>query len=306
MHPIIVEGLTVHYRRGLGKPLFKAVDGLSLSISEGECVGFIGPNGAGKSTTLKSLMGFIFPTSGRLSVLGHPAGSVAAKRFTGYLPEVAQYYPFMTAREVMFLYGSAQKLSKGDLDRRVPPILEKVGLKGRENELLRKFSKGMLQRVGIAQALLGEPRILILDEVTSGLDPVGRRDIRNLLMERKAAGATIFFSSHELTEVAQLCDRIILVDGGKKLEEHRVGELLDRLSLYRIICDASAALPALPEGAVCEPMGVGKIKIELRDQEAFFTALETLRKSGAAIRESGSVRGSLEDYFVEAIGGKIT
>ena len=306
MHPIEVENLTVYYRRGTGKPKLKAVDGLSLNVEEGECVGFIGPNGAGKSTTIKVLMGFIFPQAGKTLVLGHPAGSVAAKRGIGYLPEVAQYYPFMTSREVLNLYGSAQKLPSSQLGQRTDPLLEKVGLKGRENEQLKKFSKGMLQRVGIAQALLGEPRLLILDEVTSGLDPVGRKDIRNLLLERKKAGVTIFFSSHELTEVAQLCDRIILVDSGKKLEEHQVQMLLDQLSYYKIVCDpGDSSLPVF-EGAKVEKLDQGQVQVQLDDQEEFLKCLETLRSQKIPIMESTAVRGSLEDYFVKTIGGKIT
>lgn len=306
MRPIEVENLTVYYRRGFGKPRLKAVDGLSLGVNEGEVVGFIGPNGAGKSTTIKVLMGFIFPQAGRVSVLGHPAGSVAAKRGIGYLPEVAQYYPFMTATEVLFLYGSAQKLSRKELKRRIPALLEKVGLKGREQEVLRKFSKGMLQRVGIAQAVLGQPRLLILDEVTSGLDPVGRRDIRDLLLERKREGATIFFSSHELTEVARLCDRIILVDEGKKLEEHPLKELLDRLCTFFITFRSDGLPASLSKGAAVDSPGEGLLRVSLKDNETFLRTLDILRSNGAEIVEAGTDRGSLEEYFVQAIGGKIT
>lgn len=306
MRPIEVENLTVRYRRGFGKPKLKAVNGLSLKVNEGEVVGFIGPNGAGKSTTIKVLMGFIFPQAGSVSVLGHPAGSVAAKRGIGYLPEVAQYYPFMTASEVLFLYGSAQKLSREELSRRIPPLLEKVGLKGREQEPLRKFSKGMLQRVGIAQAVLGQPRLLILDEVTSGLDPVGRRDIRDLLLERKREGATIFFSSHELTEVARLCDRVILVDGGKKLEEHPLKDLLERLRTFFITFRSDGLPESLSNGATFDSVGEGLRRVTLKDNETFLRALEILRSNGAEIVEAGTDRGSLEEYFVKAIGGKVT
>lgn len=306
MHPIEVEGLTVFYRRGLGKPRLKAVDGLNLSIKQGEVVGFIGPNGAGKSTTIKVLMGFIFPHSGRMTILGHRAGSVAAKRGIGYLPEVAQYYPFMTTMEVLFLYGSAQKLDRAELQGRIPPLLEKVGLAGREHEMLRKFSKGMLQRVGIAQALLGNPPLLILDEVTSGLDPVGRRDIRNLLIERKNAGATIFFSSHELTEVTQLCDRIILIDEGRMLQEHPLTQLMDQLRSFRIVCKPNgASLPGSDEIRI-QKLGDGTVLLTTGNREAYFKTLETLRAGAVPIMESGTIEGSLEDYFVEAIGGKVT
>jgi len=164
----------------------------------------------------------------------------------------------------------------------------------------------MLQRLGIAQAVLGEPQLLILDEVTSGLDPVGRRDIRSLLLERKSAGATIFFSSHELTEVARLCNRIILVDEGRKLEEHPAKELLDRLCSFFIVCRSGDPSLPIPEGAEVEPVQEGLRRVTLRTNEAFLCALETLRSKGIEVVEAGTNRGSLEEYFVEAIGGKVT
>jgi len=172
--------------------------------------------------------------------------------------------------------------------------------------LLKKFSKGMLQRVGIAQALLGNPRLLILDEVFSGLDPVGRRDIRDLLLEHKKTGATIFFSSHELTEVARLCDRIILVDAGKKLEEHRLEDLLGRLQIYRLKCRGSGSSSSLPTEYPVIPLNDGRFEVVLKDLTSYLRCIEVLISRGYEVLESETSRGSLEDYFVEAIGGKIT
>ncbi len=214
---IRVDGLTVSYRRRGGR--LTAVRDLSFAVAEGECVGFIGANGAGKSTTIKTLMGFTHAESGTAEVCGHPAGTPAGRRPVGYLPEVALYYPYMKAHELLELYGMLSGLSRSDVRQRAPGILERVGLAGHGRVLLRTFSKGMQQRLGIAQALIAEPQLLILDEVSSGLDPLGRYDLHQLLRGLKEEGRTVFFSSHELTEVESLCDRVLLIHEGRLLRE---------------------------------------------------------------------------------------
>ena len=221
--PVIqVEGLIVDY--GKGKKRHRAVHGVSFDVREGECVGFIGANGAGKSTTMKAMMGFLFPSSGQVKVFGQQAGTAKSRLRIGYLPEVALYYPFMKARELLELYGGLQNVSRQDLKQRIPHLLEKVGLIGQSEVLLKTFSKGMQQRVGIAQALIAEPELLILDELSSGLDPLGRHDLRNVILELKDQGRTVFFSSHELNEVESLCDRVIMIHKGRVV---RTGPLVE-------------------------------------------------------------------------------
>lgn len=214
-----IENLSVGYKRGLWSPRRLAVENVSLCVRPGEVVGFLGPNGAGKSSTIKAILGFVAPATGTISVFGHPAGSQPAKARIGYLPEVALYYPFLTPLEILRLYGRLQGLNGKALEQEAKILIERVGLQGREKQQLKTFSKGMQQRLGIAQALLGSPDLLVLDEVSSGLDPLGRRHLRALLEEVKQAGTTIFFSSHELSEVAQLCDRVILIDAGRLVDE---------------------------------------------------------------------------------------
>lgn len=227
--PVIeVDDLRVEYGRGARR--HPAVRGLTFNVQSGETVGFIGPNGAGKSSTIKTLMGFIFPVGGRVAIFGEPAGSVASRRRTGYLPEVSLYYPFMKAREVLELYGGLHGLSRGELKRRIPELLERVGLAGRGETLMRNLSKGMQQRIGIAQAIIADPDLLIFDELSSGLDPVGRFDLREVLLELKSRGKTIFFSSHELHEVESLCDRVIMINQGQKVADERVEDLMLRLA----------------------------------------------------------------------------
>lgn len=224
---ISVNNLVVDY--GRSQDAVRAVDGLSFTVQQQECVGFIGANGAGKSTTIKVLMGFMRPQSGTATVNGRPAGDPAGRIQVGYLPEVTLYYPFLKARELLKLYGTLGGLNRKQLQERIPDLLEQVGLGGKENELLGRFSKGMRQRLGIAQALITEPDLLVLDEVSSGLDPLGRHDLRQLLLKLKNEGRTIFFSSHELTEVETLCDRVLILDQGKLIRE------LDRDALAEVI-----------------------------------------------------------------------
>lgn len=221
--PIEVTDLCVSYGRGAKR--VAAVQGVSFSIEPGECVGFIGANGAGKSTTIKALMGFLYPDQGDARLFGYPAGHPDGRREVGYLPEVALYYPFMRATELLTLYGSLSGMTCADLRHRIPVVLEQVGLAGREKQLLRTFSKGMQQRLGIAQALIAKPKLLVLDEVSAGLDPLGRHDLRELLKQLKEQGCTIFFSSHELTEVESLCHRVLLINQGRLLKQVTQAEL---------------------------------------------------------------------------------
>lgn len=294
---IEVENLVVEY--GKGDKAHRAVDGISFCVNEGECVGFIGANGAGKSTTMKVLMGFLFPLSGTVRVFGHRAGTVESRRRIGYLPEVALYYPFMKARELLQLYGGLHGLRGDELKKRIPSILEKVGLGGKENVLLRNFSKGMQQRLGIAQALIADPDALIFDELSSGLDPIGRHDLRRVLLELKEAGRTIFFSSHELTEVESLCDRLVLIHRGKVLQEAPVTDLLKPLNRFEItfrMPDGIEPPEALSSGD-CRRDG-DYWQATLTSVEDYSRALTKLNDSGADIRETSSRTQSLEDYFI--------
>lgn len=217
-----IEKLCVAYKKGIFQPAKRVVHDLNLRVAPGEVVGFLGPNGAGKSSTIKAIMGFVPPQAGGARIFGHAAGTPAAKARVGYLPEVALYYPFLTPLETLRLYGRLQGLSGQALEDEAMELLRRVGLAGNERQQLKTFSKGMQQRLGIAQSLLGSPDLLILDEVTSGVDPIGRRQLRELLREVQETGTTIFFSSHELDEVAQLCDRVILVKQGHVIDERQM------------------------------------------------------------------------------------
>jgi ABC-2 type transport system ATP-binding protein len=225
---IEVSDLIVEYKRWRHKPV-RAVDNLSFEVRQGEVVGFLGVNGAGKTSTIKALMGFQPATSGDIRIFGLPVGHVEARRQIGFLPETALYSPYLTPFETLRLYGELHGLSGRLLRIRIEALLESVGMIEKINTLNRNLSKGMLQRVGIAQALLSDPRLLILDEVSSGLDPVGRRELREILRAQLERGVSIFFSSHELGEVATLCNRILIMHRGQLIVEQTVQTLQSRV-----------------------------------------------------------------------------
>lgn len=299
MHSAIrVEDLFVTYRDKRGRTV-EAVKGLSFDVAPGEIVGFLGPNGAGKSSTLKAVMGFVEPVSGRSEVFGVPSQDPHARTRVGYLPEVAMYYPFLTPLETLTLYGELQGLRGQKLKEEAQHLLDVVGLSGAMYKHNRQLSKGMLQRVGIAQSLLGTPDLLVLDEVTSGLDPIGRQELRNLLKSKQQNGATLFFSSHELAEVEMLCDRILLIHRGKLIEERPMQALKEELRQFQIVFTGNASMVGLTDD-LSQNGEVVTAKFESKDP--LLQAIERVQKSGGTIVDVVAQHGSLEAYFIDIIG----
>ena len=302
---IEINNLMVEYTTDSGKRI-RAVDGLNMSVRRGEVVGFIGPNGAGKSTAIKVLMGFRKPTSGTVRVMGRPAGHMDGRRQVGFLPEVALYYPFLTARETLRMFAKLREIPKAQREAMIDDLLAKVKLTGRDREPVRGFSKGMLQRVGIAQAIMGEPDLLILDEVTSGLDPVARYDVRRILMDFKAKGKTVFFSSHELSEVTMLCDRVILIDEGKVLAEDHLGAMSNAIRRHIVKVDGLLSPATLPQGVYIHAVSNGETTFSADSPEARSALDKMLTGLGVPETSSYEEPGSLEDYFVHRIGHKVS
>ncbi len=225
---IRIDELTKDYWVGFWrKRPYRALDRLSLEVQPGEVFGFLGPNGAGKTTTLKLLMQLIFPTAGRAEILGRPVGDVRARQRIGYLPENPSFYDYLTAEELLRYYGRLFGYSGADARRRAAALLDRLGIgPERRRQQLRKYSKGMIQRVGIAQALLNDPEVVFLDEPMSGLDPLGRRDVRSLILELRDQGRTVFFSSHILADAEALCSRVAVVAGGQLAAAGRLTDIL--------------------------------------------------------------------------------
>src|SRR5438874_10629164 len=204
-----------------------AVRNLTLDVPRGEVFGFLGPNGAGKSTSVKMLLGLVFPTSGEAQILGCPVGDFKARSKVGFLPEHFRFYDWLTPSELLKLHGRLYGMSHAVLRKRIPELLDLVGLTPHREKHLRDFSKGMLQRIGLAQALINDPELIFLDEPTSGLDPMGRRLVRDIIKAQRSRGATVFLNSHLLSEVEITCDRVAFIKHGEVLETRQMQPLLD-------------------------------------------------------------------------------
>ena len=223
------EHLTKIYKDFWGRDKVRALDDLTLTINRGEVFGLLGPNGSGKSTTIKLLLGLIFPTRGAATVLGHPAGYTAVNEKIGFLPEESYLYRFLNGEEILKFYGKLFKIDRKTLNRRVPELLDIVGLDAKSRKRkLREYSKGMARRIGLAQALINNPDLILLDEPTTGLDPIGTREMKDLILSLKQQGKTVLLCSHLLADVQDVCDRIIILFRGKQQTMGNVRDLLQK------------------------------------------------------------------------------
>ena len=284
---------------------YRALDSLSLEVRQGEVFGFLGPNGAGKTTTLKLLMQLVFPTSGRAELLGRPLGDLAVKRRIGYLPENPYFYDYLTAEELLTYFAALFGYDAAEGRRRAARLLDEVGIAGERRLPLRKFSKGMLQRVGIAQALINDPDLVIFDEPMSGLDPLGRRDVRALILRLRDRGCTVFFSSHVLSDAEALCSRVAILARGRLVASGGLHELLAfNASGWELV------VAGIPEGAAptvgkrvrkVVPISAGRYSLELPLTPPPEQLLVDLAASGAHVVSLNPIRTTLEDLFVESV-----
>ena len=283
----------------------EAVTSVSFTVEHGQVYGFLGPNGAGKTTTIKACMDIIRPTSGLIELYGRPPGDPAVKQRIGYLPEHPYFYDYLKPQEILDFFGRLFGLDRGERKKRIGALLERVGLSHAQNRALRKFSKGMLQRLGIAQALINDPELLVLDEPMSGLDPMGRRDIRELILEERRKGKTVFFSTHVLSDAEHLCDRVAIVVRGTVRREGLLSDLLTsqegrtHILLRGGTLELQASLQEL--GARIEVIGAG-LDVSL-DATLTNGALERCIAAGAVIDRVSAMRDSLESIFVREAEG---
>jgi ABC-2 type transport system ATP-binding protein len=282
----------------------RALQPLTLAVEQGEIFGCLGPNGAGKTTTLKLLMGLVFPTGGTARILGMELNDPRMKAQIGFLPEQPYFYDYLTAPELLNYYAQLSGISGHDRKRRVDALLARVGLPDVGRLQLRKFSKGMLQRVGIAQALVHDPKVVFLDEPMSGLDPVGRREVRDLIQGLKDEGKTVFFSTHILSDAEALCDRVAVLHQGELRGIGVVSELIGSMTgKIELIWQGSAAVPAIC-AAGGEIHATGQIIRAILPETRLDAAVDALRRCGARLMSITPVRGTLEDYFVERLGSQ--
>jgi ABC-2 type transport system ATP-binding protein len=284
---------------------YRALDRLTLDVEAGEVFGFLGPNGAGKTTTLKLLMQLVFPTSGHAEMLGRPLGDLSVKRRLGYLPENPYFYDYLTAEELLTYFAELFGYSRAECRARASRLLDEVGIGAERRLQLRKFSKGMLQRVGIAQALVNDPELVIFDEPMSGLDPLGRRDVRALILRLRDRGCTVFFSSHVLSDAEALCSRVAILAKGRLVAAGRLTDMTPfRASGWELVIAglSDAAVAALgPRVRRAVRLGEGRYTLDLPLEPAPELLLAEVTADGAHLVSLNPIRQTLEDFFVEQV-----
>lgn len=306
MKPLRMKGLTKEYRSGFGGRSATVLDRLDLEIEEGEVFGFLGHNGAGKTTTIKLLMGLVYPTAGEAWILDRSIRDVAVKQFVGFLPESPFFYEYLTAQEFLSFYGQLFGIGGVKLSKRIDELLELVSMTDARHRPLRKYSKGMLQRIGIAQALINDPKVVIFDEPMSGLDPIGRRDVRDIILHLKQEGKTIFFSSHILPDVEMICDRIGILVKGRLKAIGTVQELAGASSVTSI----ELVVEGLSQAALTDVANLGvtllrqgdHILIRVDDEGRVNGLLEQVLRHKARVVSLIPHKRSLEDFFLSESG----
>jgi len=291
---VSVRGLTKVFKDFWGRPKARAVDNVDFEVRRGEVFGLLGPNGSGKSTTVKMLLGLLYPTRGHIEVFGHSPRHVATKRLIGYLPEESYLYRFLDSRETLDFFGNLFDLPPAQRRRRAEELLEMVGLSAVRTRVVGEFSKGMQRRVGLAQALINDPELIILDEPTAGLDPIGCREVKDLILTLAGRGKTVILSSHLLSDVEEVCDRVVIYYGGRI---QAMGTLRELLAKPDAVCITMPPVSRDTMEKVLELIGrdaaAGKVEVETptRNLESYF--LEVVRKARESMSEtSGATSGS--------------
>ena len=303
--PLVTRGLTKSYRVGhIRQSLRPALVDLDLEVRQGEVLGYVGPNGSGKTTTLKLLTGLLRPDAGEVRFFGEPLESRAWRHRVGYLPEHPYLYDYLTPAEYLDYAGRLFGIPGAERREKRRELLALVGLERSADLPMRRFSKGMLQRVGVAQALVNDPELLLLDEPMSGLDPLGRRLVRNLILELRRAGKTVLFSTHILSDAETLCDRVAVLRAGRLVRVGALGEMLDggAAQMEVLVAMPAAGLPRIDGTTPRETLGDrARIEVEEKDLGRVIGAIEA---AGGRVLSVHPLRQSLEEYFFREMGGE--
>jgi len=278
--------------------------GLDLEVHSGEIFGFLGPNGAGKTTTIKSLMGIIGPTSGEIRILGKGPQDTAVKQQVGYLPETPYFYDYLTGRELLALCGELFGMNDREINNKTELLLRLVKMSEAADRQLRKYSKGMLQRIGLAQALINDPKLVVLDEPLTGLDPLGRKEFKDIIAGLKERGTTVFFSSHVLPDAETICDRVAIINKGKILRIGRLDDLLDaRLSSIELVCSNISAevLSDARKIASSSASNGDEYIFNFADMALANQAVKLIAESGGQVLSFEPIKETLEEYFAREV-----
>jgi ABC-2 type transport system ATP-binding protein len=297
---------TVGLRKEYGRKV--ALHELSLRVEAGEVFGFLGPNGAGKTTTVKILLGLVRPSAGEARIFGHPTGALEARRRIGYLPENFRFHDWMTGEALLDFHGRLAGLSGAERRRRIPEVLERVGLAGRGRDRIGAYSKGMTQRIGLAQAILARPSLVLLDEPTSALDPLGRRDVRDLIRSFRAEGMTVFLNSHLLSEVEMVCDRVAIVDHGRVVRAGRLTDLVSGQPELRITLEwvDDALLAVLARFGEVSSVEGDVVVLSVGELDVAPALTSAIVSAGGRLRALVPAQRSLEEVFVGLVEDRTT
>ena len=309
---VAVTNLAKTYRSGwIRREHVQALDDVTLSVESGTLFGLLGPNGAGKSTLVKILLDVVHASHGTASLFGTPSTDPTARRHIGFLPEDHHFPGFLSGERVLHIYGRMANVDAEARAARIPELLDRVGLAGRSTSKVKSYSKGMMQRLGIAQALLGDPELLFLDEPTDGVDPVGRRDIRDLLVWLQEQGTTVFLNSHLLSEVEKVCDRVAILKDGAIVRQGSIDELTAVERIYDLVTtriptgvltELDGALRSTEDGAPSDP-SLARYRVRADDRAALNAVLDRLRTADVEIESVQPLRQTLEDYFIDVVDG---
>lgn len=308
---ISITDLVKTYTAAFGKKQIHALQGVNLEVARGEVFGLLGPNGAGKTTLVKILLGIVRASSGTATVLGQPIIRPQARQRVGYLPEGHRFPEFLTAVQMLDLYGQMAGVTKETRQARIPYLLERVGMSDWGDTKIRKFSKGMMQRVGLAQALLNDPDVVFLDEPTDGVDPVGRREIRDILIWMRDEGKTVFLNSHLLSEIEQVCTRVAILTKGQVVRDGTIAELTTFAGNYELTAEplppsVFASLGDLISVLDAPADGLHRYRIHTHDRTRLNAILDQVRQAGCAIEALMPHRQTLEAYFIDVVSDQAT
>ncbi|MEL7667671.1 MAG: ABC transporter ATP-binding protein [Actinomycetota bacterium] len=299
---ILIRGAHKRYKPIVGAPQRDAVRGVDISVAPGTIHGLLGPNGAGKTTTIKMLLGLVRPTAGEFRILGEDSTRPEGRRRVGFMPEQPYFPQHLQAAQALRLYAQLAGVPRDEIGPRTTALMERVGLQGREKTTLDAFSRGMLQRLGIAQALINQPEVVVLDEPASGLDPVGQRDVRNLMLELRESGVTVLLSSHQLSEVEAVCDDVTIMNAGLVAAEGDLDALLNvegRTSIR--VRGLEGGLPARVAELASEVAVTGGVSVFSVADETVRAVIDAVDDAGGRVVSVTPVRDSLEDYFARLL-----